>query len=270
MPGEISPTDYIELDGTRLRFRLEGAAGAPVVVFGNSLATSLEMWDPQVPALASRYRLLRFDTRGHGRSAAPPPPYAMDRLAADVTGLMDRLAIARAVYVGLSLGGMVGQYLGATRPERFTGLVLAATALRMDRKLWDDRVATVLRDGVAPQVAPSLERWFTPAFRAAHPEQMTRIQAMIGQTAREGYAGCAAAIRDMALEQLTPTIRLPTLVLVGDEDPSTPPAQAEAIRAAIPGARLAVIEGARHLPNIEQPKAFNELLGEFLARHAAL
>ncbi len=270
MPGEDrTAPDLIEVEGARLRFRLEGRADAPAVVFANSLCTSLEMWDRQVPALLPDYRVLRFDMRGHGGSETAPPPYSIEALAGDVIGLMDRLGIERAIFVGLSLGGMIGQWLGARAAARFDGLVLCDTAMEMNRSLWDDRIAAVAAGGVGPTVEPSLERWFTPAFATREPAVLDAVRAMMRRTSGEGYQGCAAAIRDMELRALTPTILLPSLVIVGADDPSTPISAAEAIRDAIAGSSLAVIPDGRHLPNIEQPDRFNTLLKGFLTQHAA-
>lgn len=269
MRGDGAPSDFVEANGVRIRYSLAGDPAAPVVLFSNSLATSLEMWDRQAAALAGRYRVLRYDTRGHGLSEAPPGPYDFERLAADARGLLDALGIGHAVFVGLSLGGMIAQVAGATWPDRFPALVLCDTAMTMDAKVWQQRIALVTREGLDPVVEPSLGRWFTPGFAAANPAVMDEMRGIIRQTSVAGFLGCAAAIRDMDLKPTTATIRQPTLVICGADDPSTPPAEARAIQAAIPGATLELIADAAHLPNVQQPAVFNELLGGFLARHAA-
>lgn len=266
MRADTAATDFAEVRGVSLRYSLEGAADGPVLLFCNSLATTLEMWDPQVAAFAPHYRILRYDVRGHGLSGATPGPYSLDLLAADTVALLDALAIEQVSLVGISLGGMIGQVLAATYPERLRALVLCDTAMRMNRELWAARVAAVEAEGVEPQVEPSILRWFTADFRAAEPTLMQRIRAMIRQTSTEGYAGCAAAIRDMTLEPLAGAIAVPTLVMVGAEDSSTPPSESRALQAAIAGAELVVIERGAHLPNIEQPEIFNRALERFLVR----
>lgn len=266
MRADTAAVDFVEVQGAKIRYSLEGPADGPVLLFSNSLATSLEMWDSQVTAFASRYRILRYDTRGHGLSDASPPPYSLDRLADDALALLDALGIERATFVGISLGGMTGQVLAARHPDRLAALVLCDTAMRTNSQVWSDRIAAVEAEGLEPQVEAAIARWFTAPFRAAQPALMQSVRALIRQTSKEGYLGCAAAIRDMRLETLAPTIRVPTLVLVGDEDSSTPVAESQALQSAIAGAELVVLDQAAHLPNIEQAEVFNRTLGRFLVR----
>jgi 3-oxoadipate enol-lactonase len=268
-PGLASaPPTTISVNGIKIAYRLQGPAGAPVVLFSNSLATNVDMWAGQAAALAGSYRLLRYDTRGHGGSDAGSGPYSIELLSGDVIALLDALAIKRAAFVALSLGGMIAQYTAARHPERFSALVLCDTALRINGEVWGERIKSVQANGVEPQVEPSLGRWFTAPFRERNPEMMEQVRRMIRSTSSTGYCNCAAAMRATDLERITPAIKAPTMVIVGAEDPSTPPSAAEAIHAALPHSRYEVIDSAAHLPNMEQPSVFNHLLKGFLAQHA--
>ncbi|MFG1296871.1 MULTISPECIES: 3-oxoadipate enol-lactonase [Xanthobacter] len=247
-------------DGCRLAYRFDGPADAPVLLLSHALGTRLEMWDPQIPALAETFRVLRYDCRGHGRSDVPVGAYGMDRLGRDVVELMDTLSVEHVHFCGLSLGGMVGQWLAARVPERVTGLVLANTTAHMGlASVWDERINAVLDGGVAALTESVLMRWFTPAFLAAHPERVAPVRAMLNATAAEGYAGCCAAIRDMDLRLTAPLIRAPTLVIVGTQDPSTPPEEGLRLAQSIASAHVAKLDCA-HLSNVEQADAFTELL----------
>src|SRR4051794_2289093 len=182
------------------------------------------MWDDQVAALSSRFRILRYDTRGHGRSAAPEGPYAIGDLGADLLALLDELGLERVSFCGLSLGGMTGMWLAANAPERVERLVLCCTSAHLPpREMWDERIETVRADGMEPVAEGVLERWLTPEFRTARPEIAARLKAMLVATPVEGYAGCCAAIRDLDLRDALSAIRAPTLVIAGGEDPATPP-----------------------------------------------
>ena len=257
----------IDVGATRLHYVLQGPEDAPAILMSNSLGTALEMWDPQMPTLGERFRVLRYDSRGHGRSAVPPGDYTIDQLADDALGLMDALGIERAHFVGLSKGGMVGQALGARHGGRFISLTLCSTACHMAPKdLWDARVRTAREQGMGALVDAVVERWFTPAFRNSGDPAIRRVREMILSTPAEGYAGCCAAIRDMDLRDVIGGIRVPTLIVVGADDPATPPAKAEEIRDRIPDAELEVIENAAHLLNIEQTVTFNHLLIDFINR----
>jgi 3-oxoadipate enol-lactonase len=236
-------------------------------MFGNGLATSTAMWDEQARHFSRHWHVLRYDTRGHGRTGASPPPYSLDRLADDVVDLLDRLGIARVNFVGLSLGGMTGQRFAARHTDRVISLVLCDTALRMDRGMWDDRIAAVQANGIEPQVQPSIDRWFSPSFRAANPAMIEHLCHMIRGTSKEGYLGCAMAIREMNLERQSRGITAPTLIVVGSDDRSTPVSNAKALHAAIPGSELVVLDHAAHMPNIEQATRFNAILEGFLDIH---
>jgi 3-oxoadipate enol-lactonase len=262
-----SGAHVISVNGILVHYSLEGPPDVPTLMFGNGLATSTEMWDEQARYFSQHWQVLRYDTRGHGSTGASEPPYSAEQLAHDVVGLLDRLGIGRAHYVGLSLGGMIGQYVVARHSDRFASLTLCDTTMRMNRQMWDARIAAIEAEGIEPQVHPSIDRWFTPSFSAAHSEIVEQLRHMIRTTSKQGYLGCAMAIRDMELEPLTRTIVVPTLVLVGRDDRSTPVEDASELHAAIRGSELAVLDHAAHLPNIEQTRRFNEVLQRFLNTH---
>jgi 3-oxoadipate enol-lactonase len=255
----------IEANGITLRYEIQGSG--PWVVLSHSLATDLSLWDDQVAALAARHTVLRFDTRGHCGSSAPEMPYSLDLLAADVLGLLDGLGVERCAFVGISLGGMIGQHLALMAPQRVECLVLASTTSGYPpeaRAMWADRIAAVRDKGMEPLVAPTLERWFTPPWRGAHPEVMARIGGLIRATPPAGYIGCGHAIAALDTTARLGTIRCPTLVVAGSQDMGTPTSMGRTIAENIPGARFALIDSASHLCNIEQAAAFNQLLMEFL------
>jgi 3-oxoadipate enol-lactonase len=225
------------------------------------------MWQPQMAALEARFTVLRFDTRGHGGSDAPAGAYTFEQMTDDAIGLLDALKIERTHFVGLSMGGMIGQHLALKASGRIDRLVLADTTSRMPTEaqpLWAERIRIAGEQGMAPLVQPTLERWFTAPWRAAHPEVMTRIGGLIGSTPVAGYIGCAQAIAGIDVTDRLHEVKAPTLVIVGDQDVGTPPAMSQAIAAAIPGARLEIVPDASHLSNIEQAEAFNKLLLDFL------
>ena len=229
-------SDFITAgDGCRIAYRLEGPEAAPVLLLSNSLGTAMEMWAPQIPALARSFRVLRYDSRGHGQSDAPAGAYSMDRLGRDVIEMLDALSVSKVLFCGLSKGGMVGQWLGIRAPER--------------------RIAAVHQGGLAALVDAVLDRWFTPAFLATPKEQIAPVRAMLTATDPGGYAGCCAAIRDMDMRPILGLIATPTLVIGGSEDPATPPPHSELLARAIPGARLEMLPAA-HLSNVEQAEAF--------------
>ncbi len=236
-----------------VNYALEGPEDAPVLVLSNSLGTTLGMWDGQAPALRERFRLLRYDGRGHGGSPAPPGPYTIGDLGRDVLSLLDRLGVDRASFCGLSIGGMVGMWLASEVPERFERLVLCCTAARLDPEAWQTRAETVRAEGVGAVADAIVERWFTPQFRASRPKTAQWAGRMLRETDAEGYAGCCEAIRDMDLRDRLASITAPTLVISGADDPAIPPEHGEIIRDAIPDASFEVIPNAAHLANVEQP-----------------
>jgi len=238
-----------------------GAADAPVVVLCSSLGASLEMWDPQLSALTERFRVVRFDARGHGRSPVPPGPYSLDDLADDVIGLLDRLEVLRAHVVGLSLGGMTAMRVAIRDPARVDRLVLLSTAARLGPpQTWAERAALVRAEGMAPVAAVVVTRWLTQEHRNSDPACAARLVAMVEANPVEGYASSCAAVEHMDLRAELPAITAPTLAIAGAEDPVTPPALLEEIVTRIVGSRLAVVERAAHLANLDQPEQVNQLL----------
>ena len=261
--------ESIERDGVRIAYRTDGSGDErrPWLVFSHSLACDHTMWDPQMADVAD-LRVLRFDTRGHGASGAPAGDYTLELLADDLKALLDCLAIRRCHFIGLSMGGMIGQQFALRYPGRFASMTLADTTSRYPaeaRAVWDERLALARSRGMDALVPSTLERWFTPAFREREPETVARIGQQIRSTPVAGYAGCAYGISHIDLSARLAAIDCPTQVLVGDADLGTPRPMAEEIVRALPGARLHVIEGAAHLSNVEQPAAFNRLLRQFLA-----
>ncbi len=252
------------VQGARLAYRFDGPAQAPVVLLSHSLLAAMAMWAPQMAAL-SGYRVLRMDTRGHGQSEATPGPYTLAMLADDVVGLLDALALPKVHFVGLSLGGMIGQVLGARHGDRLLSLALCDTASDMPmRGAWDERIATARRDGVAALAEPTLQRWFTPALHARDPQAVQAVREMIVGTPLDGYVGCASAVRDLDQTGLLRDIRVPTAVIVGEHDPSCTVAQSQVLHEHIAGSTLHVLPDSAHLSNIEQPDAFNAALLDHL------
>jgi 3-oxoadipate enol-lactonase len=250
-----------------LNHRFDGPEDAPVLVLGSSLGTSGAMWDDQVATFTDRFRVLRYDTRGHGGSPAPPGPYRMDELGADLLALLDLLEIERVSYCGLSLGGMIGMWAASEAPARVDRLVLCCTVPHFPpRELWDERAATVRARGMEPLVDGAIDRWLTPDARAERPEAEERLREMLRSTPPEGYAGCCEAIRDMDLRDRLGAIEAPTLVIAGSEDPSTPPARVRAIAGFVRRARYAELAGVAHIANMAAPEAFSDAVLDHLGR----
>jgi len=243
-----------------------GHEDAPVLVMGSSLGTSMDMWDSQL-ALAERLRIVRFDHRGHGRSPVPRGPYEIADLGRDVIELMDALEIERASYCGLSIGGMVGIWLGANAPERIERLVLVCTSAHLPpAEGWAERAAKVRAAGTVGVVADAVvARWLTPAYAEEHPELVAELRAMLVATDPEGYASACGAIERMDLRDQLGRIAAPTLVISGSGDEATPPEHQELIAASIPGGRLETVDPAAHLAAVERPARVNELIANHLA-----
>jgi 3-oxoadipate enol-lactonase len=251
-------------DGCALNVEVEGAANAPVLILCNSLGTNLHMWDDQAPAFSKQFRLVRYDRRGHGKSGAPKGPYTMDRLGKDVLAIADALGIKTFNWCGLSMGGMVGQWLGANAPDRVEKLVLSNThSYYPDKQPWHDRMKFAEEKGVAALAPLQMERWFTKGFRDNNPQAIAKVSEMFAATPLDGFLGCCAAVRDMDFRQSTPTIKAPTMVIVGSHDPATPPSAGEDIHKMIKGSKLVAIDAA-HLSNVEQPKAYTDAVLNFL------
>ncbi|MBI4984991.1 MAG: 3-oxoadipate enol-lactonase [Rhodocyclales bacterium] len=257
--------DTVHANGMAIRYDVQGEG--PWLILSHSLATDLTLWDEQMPALMPYFRVLRFDTRGHGGSSAPEGPYDFAMLTADVLGLMDTLGVERVHFCGISMGGMIAQHVALAAPDRIDKLVLVSTTSGYPpdaRAMWAERIAAVRSNGLEPLVAPTLERWFTPPYRAAHPDVMARIGNLIRATPAAGYMGSGQAIAALDATDRLRTLRCPTLVIAGADDAGTPPAMGQRIAAQIPGARFELIPSASHLCNFEQAKTFNRLLLDFL------
>jgi len=255
----------IKANGIEINYEKEGSG--PVVTLSHSLACNLHMWDDQAKALASRYTVLRFDTRGHGQTSAPTGAYSLDQMAEDLKGLLDGLGIAQTHFVGLSMGGMIGQTFTLKYPAMVQSLVLCDTTSRYPQgaaSVWEERIKTVGAKGMEPMVAPTLERWFTAPFRARRKDLMDKVGAMIRSTPAAGYVGCCHALPKINVTERLRDVRCPALMIVGEEDPGTPVDMARDIHAALPVAELAVLCRASHLSNVEQPGEFNRALGGFL------
>lgn len=246
---------------------VHGPDGAPVVVLGSSLGTTRSMWDEQLPALAERFRVVRYDHRGHGGSPVPPGPYSLQDLAGDVLALMDRLGVERAHLGGLSLGGMVAMHIAGTAPERVDRLALLCTSSAMPPGPWLERAADVRRGGLASVAGAVAARWFTEPFSAT--SRAAQLRAVLAGVPDEGYASCCEAIASMDLPPVLGSITAPTLVLAGAEDPATPPDHGAAIVAAVVAgggrARLEIVPGAAHLAAVERPDVVTAAILEHLA-----
>lgn len=256
---------FVEVGELRTHYALTGDK-QPVLVFSNSLGTDFSMWDPQMVELEGTFRILRYDTRGHGESSVTPDDYKIEQLGRDVLALLDALRLDRVHFCGLSMGGMIGMWLGIHAPHRLHRLILCNTAARIGtQEMWNARIATVRRDGMKSVATAVIERWFTPEFRASSPEKVAQAQRMLENSPPEGYASCCAAIRDMDQREGVAQIKVPTLVIYGGKDPVTPPSDAHFLRDQIPGA-VEIEFPAAHLSNVEQGDAFTGAVSNFLSR----
>ena len=254
----------LAIDGIKFRVLVEGAEDAPVLMLSNSLSSNLTMWDPQMPAFLERYRVVRYDHRGHGGTDAPAGPYSFERLAQDAVDILVALGIARVHWCGLSMGGMTGMRMLTHHADRIDRAVLANTAAYMGPpEMWHGRIQTVTEGGMAAIVDGTMERWFTPEFHARDPETIARVRAMILATPAQGYMGCACAIRDMDQRETIRSITNPPLVIIGAKDPSTTPEAGALIADAIKGSQSITLDAA-HLSNLEQPDAFTKAVVDFL------
>ncbi|UOB25364.1 3-oxoadipate enol-lactonase [Pseudomonas orientalis] len=258
---------FVQLAEGELHYQFDGPADAPVLVLSNSLGTDLHMWDIQIPAFTRHFRVLRLDTRGHGKSLVTEGPYRIEQLGEDVIALMDALNIQRAHFCGLSMGGLIGQWLGIHAGTRLNRLVLCNTAANIGTpEVWNPRIETVLRDGAAAMAAlrdASIARWFTADFAAANPHQAEQITDMLAATSPQGYAANCAAVRDADFRQQLASIKVPTLVIAGTEDAVTPPAGGHFIQNHVKGAEYAEFYAA-HLSNVQAGAAFSDRVIEFL------
>jgi 3-oxoadipate enol-lactonase len=259
------------INGIRMNYEVAGKDSAPPIMLHHPLATNLTIWDELTAALIPRYRVVRFDARGHGKTEATTGPYDFETLTADTIGLMDHLKIGRAHYLGLSMGGMVGQYIGLLHPKRVYDLILVSTSSRVPPEgaaMWDERIKGVRANGMASQTAGSIQRWLAEASRN-RPALVARLSKMIEATPAEGFIGWGGAIRTLNVTDRLKAITVPTCVIVGAEDAATPPAAAEAIHRQIKGSELIVMPGVSHMLCAEDPPAFHKHVLAFLDKVAA-
>ncbi len=255
---------FAELKNARIHYDLAGPEGAPVIVFSNSLGTNLSMWDAQASEFSRQFRVLRYDTRGHGLSSVPPGPYSLQELAQDVLELLDHAEIAQASFCGLSIGAMTGLWLGLCAPQRLRKLVVCSAAAKIGTPdVWNARIDSIRRDGMNAVVPGILERWFTPAFRARSPEAVETTRHMLESASVDGYTACCAAVRDTDLRETVSAIRLHALVVTGAQDPVTPPTDGHFLTKHIPGAQYLELQGA-HLFNVESAAEFTAHALHFL------
>ena len=257
-----------KVNGIETHYEIHGKEGAPWLTFSHSLACSLRMWDGQVAAFKDRFRILLYDTRGHGASEAPPGPYTLDMLAEDLRQLFEELQIKKTHFVGLSMGGMIGQVLTLTDPGLFDRVVLADTGHAQTpetRKQWQERIQTAETRGMQPLVQPTIERWFTAAFRDQ--PVVKKIAKLIGDTPVPGYVGCCHAISNLSTTARLKEIKRPVLAIAGEQDSAA--AGTRYIGENVPGAKLVMLQNAAHIANIEQEEAFNRALREFLSSPAS-
>ena len=254
----------VENAAVRLYYELSGKEHGEVLVLGNSLGSNLHMWDKVVSCFESRYRVIRFDTRGHGKSSVPPGPYSLEDLGRDVLFLLDSLGVECVNFCGLSLGGMVAMWLGVYALERVRRLVMANTCARIDtREMWDERIAMVKKSGMAPLADITPTRWFTSRYREEHVEEMERVREMIATMDPEGYAGCCGVLRDTDLTGKIGGVSISCLVIAGKHDLATPPSDGLAIHGILRNSKYVELE-ASHLSAWEQAKEFGAEVVAFL------
>lgn len=254
-----------EINGTTINYQVDGSDDAPALLMSNSLGTNFNMWDDQVEDFTKSFRMIRYDSRGHGDSGAPDMAYSMEMLANDALGLLDHLGIGKAYYCGLSKGGMIGQWMANHAPERFHRMVFANTSAFMPQgaTTWEDRVNRVTNGGMTEIVDMVVDIWFTDKFRGANPDTVTKVRKMILATPPEGYCGCCWAIAGMDNRATNRSVEIPVLVIIGEHDIATPPDHGAAIADAIPNAQTVILDGA-HLSNIEDTTNFNKAVLTFL------
>ena len=262
---QLHDVKIVKVNGVDVAYRFDGPEDGPVLLVANSLMANGSMWDGNVAALSDRYRVLRYDKRGHGASGVSNGPYTIAQLADDAIGLLDALQIDKAHFMGLSIGGMIGQQLGARFPERILSLSLCNTASEMPpRSLWEERFAIARAQGIVGLVDGTIQRWFTAPFIKRAPQEIEKVRQMILGTNLDGYIACGSAVRDMAQSTMLLKIKTPTLVLSGRDDPACTVDQGTVLHRLIDHSKMVVIEQAAHLSNIEQPEVFNRTVREFI------
>lgn len=255
----------IKVNGINVTYKFDGPEDAPIVMLSNSLMSNHTMWDPQMAVLTESFRVLRYDTRGHGDTDAPAGPYSIKLLAEDVIALLDTLGIDKVHFAGLSMGGMIAQYLGANFPNRIHSLLLCNTASEMPTlDMWNDRISSAQEGGITALLDGTLQRWFTAPFLKNDKAAVEKVAQMIRTTDKDGYIGCASAVRDMSQTSILSQIIAPTIIIVGEDDPACTVAQSKVLEEHINGSKLVVLKSAAHLSNIEQTDKFNEAMMEFL------
>jgi 3-oxoadipate enol-lactonase len=256
---------FLQSETTRIHYLLEGRADAPVIAFSNSLGANYSMWDAQAAEFREKFRMLCYDTRGHGESSTTPGPYSIELLGKDMLALLEALHLEQIHFCGLSMGGMIGMWLALNAPHRLKKLVLCNTGAKIGTiEGWNARIETVRKNGMKAIAPATIERWFTPAFRENNAAPVAGIQKALEETNPEGYAACCAAVRDFDCRGELGKIRVPTQVIAGHRDPATPPADGRFLAGQIPGAQYAELDAA-HLSNIEDRDRFNDEVGNFLA-----
>ena len=252
------------VNGGHLHYELTGSSNAPLLVLSNSLGTNFSMWDTQMPELRKTYRVLRYDTRGHGQSEVTSGPYSFEQLGRDVLALADALDIGHFSFCGLSMGGVTGLWLGIHAGKRLHKIVLCSTGAKIgNAETWDARIEAVRKGGTKSIAAATMERWFTPRFRENSPDIVERVKHMVECTSTEGYISCCAALREADLRESIAAITTPTLAISSTHDPAAPPADGRFIAQRIAGARYVELDAA-HLSNIEQHERFTQEVSSFL------
>jgi 3-oxoadipate enol-lactonase len=255
---------FAQLEDVRIHYDLAGPSDGPVLVFSNSLGATLSMWDPEMDALQKQFRILRYDTRGHGQSAVTAGPYSIERLARDVVGLLDQLQLERVHFCGLSMGGQTGMWLALNAPARLSKLILSNTAAKIGTpEIWNPRIEAVRKGGMTSISTAVMERWFSAEFRAKSPEAVAAAKRMLESTNPEGYLANCVAVRDFDVRRAVAAIKIPTLVIAGTHDVATTPADGRYLADQIAGARYVELDAA-HLSNIELPERFISEANSFL------
>lgn len=254
----------VNLADAQIHFSLEGQPSQPALILSNALGADFSMWDRQIPEFSKSFRVLRYDTRGHGKSSVTHSPYSIELLAKDVLAIADSQQFERFYFCGLSMGGQIGMWLAENAPQRLNKVVLCSTAAKIGATdMWNARIATVLKEGMKDVAAAAIERWFTAAFRAKNPSVVAKIHKTLETTSPQGYAACCAGLRDFDFRKDLKGVRTPTLILSGTHDPATTPADGQFLANHISGARYAQLNGA-HLSNIEDADRFTEEVCAFL------
>ncbi|MDI6762607.1 MAG: 3-oxoadipate enol-lactonase [Thermodesulfobacteriota bacterium] len=258
---------FVTANGIRIHYELSGRKDGPAVILSHSLASSLKMWEPQMEMLRSHFQVLSYDTRGHGLTETTMAPYTLELLGEDALSLLDALNIEQVHWVGLSMGGMIGQAIALNHPHRLLSLALCDTASTIPAEaqpIWDERIEGVQKNGMKSQFETTMERWFTPSFLSLNSPTLTLIKEEFLATPAEGYIGCAGAIRRLNYLERLGEINLPTFIIVGEDDPATPASASEAIHEQVKNSKLVILPSTRHLSNVEQAEAFNTHLLRFL------